>query len=442
MRQTREIITTLLSNIGSRKEVEQYLKQFSSVDSKRFAVVKVGGGIVSDNLEALASALTFLHHVGLYPIVIHGAGPQLDVALKDAGIETSRIDGLRVTTPQVLEIARKVFQRENLKLVEALESLGTRARPITTGVFVARPAEDPRLGLVGEVVDIHLDAIESSIRAGHLPILACLGETAGGQILNINADVAAADLAIKLQPHKIIFLTPTGGLLDHHGRIIPAINLAEEYEHLISQPWVNGGMRLKLQEIKELLDDLPHSSSVSITSPEHLARELFTHRGSGTLVQRGERVRCLASFDDADRDRLRTLLENCFQRKLDPDYFSKKDCYRLYLSDSYRATAIITLEGDIPYLDKFAVTKEAQGIGLGAALWLRMRGDLPRMFWRSRSENPINPWYFEKAQGSYRTEVWTVFWYGLEDFAQVKWCIEKALAMPATLIAHGSAEPS
>lgn len=442
MRQTREIITTLLSNIGSRKEVEQYLKQFSSVDSKRFAVVKVGGGIVSDHLEALASALTFLHHVGLYPIVIHGAGPQLDVALKEAGIETSRIDGLRVTTPQVLEIARKVFQRENLKLVEALEGLGTRARPITTGVFVARPVEDSRLGLVGEVVDIHLDAIDSSIRAGHLPILACLGETAGGQILNINADVAAADLAIKLQPHKIIFLTPTGGLLDQHGRIIPAINLAEEYEHLISQPWVNGGMRLKLQEIKELLDELPHSSSVSITSPEHLARELFTHRGSGTLVQRGERVRCLASFDDADRDRLRTLLESCFQRKLDPDYFSKKACYRLYLSDSYRATAIITVEGEIPYLDKFAVTKEAQGIGLGAALWLRMRGDLPRMFWRSRSENPINPWYFERSQGSYRTDVWTVFWYGLEDFAQVKWCIEKALAMPATLIAHGSAEPS
>jgi len=442
MRQTREIITTLLSNIGSRKEVEQYLKQFSSVDSKRFAVVKVGGGIVSDNLEALASALTFLHHVGLYPIVIHGAGPQLDVALKEAGIETSRIDGLRVTTPQVLEIARKVFQRENLKLVEALESLGTRARPITTGVFEAKPVEDARLGLVGEVVDIHLDAIDSSIRAGHLPILACLGETAGGQILNINADVAAADLAIKLQPHKIIFLTPTGGLLDQHGRIISAINLAEEFEHLMSQPWVNGGMRLKLQEIKDLLDELPHSSSVSITSPEHLARELFTHRGSGTLVQRGERVRCLDSFDQADQARLRTLLENCFQRQLDGDYFNKKQCHRLYLSDSYRATAIITLEGDIPYLDKFAVTKEAQGVGLGAALWLRMRGDLPRMFWRSRSENPINLWYFDKAQGSYRTDVWTVFWYGLDDFARVKWCIERALAMPATFIAHGSAEPS
>lgn len=441
MRQTREIITTLLSNIGSRKEVDQYLKQFSSVDSKRFAVVKVGGGIVTDHLEALTSALTFLHHVGLYPIVLHGAGPQLDIALKEAGIETSRIDGLRVTTPEVLDIARKVFQRENLKLVEALESLGTRARPITAGGFEAKPVEDERLGLVGEVVNIRLDAIDSSIRSGHLPILACLGETAGGQILNINADVAASELAMKLQPHKIIFLTPTGGLLDQHGRIIPAINLAEEYEHLMSESWLGGGMRLKLKEINDLLEQLPHTSSVSITSPEHLARELFTHRGSGTLVRAGERVRCFSSFGDADEPRLRALVEGCFQRRLDDNYFAKKQCYRLYLSDSYRATAILTLEDEIPYLDKFAVTKEAQGIGLGATLWMRMREDNPKMFWRSRTENPINSWYFEKAQGSYRTEQWTVFWYGLEGFAEVQHCIEMALEMPPSLIAHGSVEP-
>jgi len=440
MRQTREIITTLLSNIGSRKEVDQYLKQFSSVDSKRFAVIKVGGGIVTDHLEALTSALTFLHHVGLYPIVLHGAGPQLDAALKEAGIETSRIDGLRVTTPEVLDIARKVFQRENLKLVEALESLGTRARPITAGVFEARPVADQRLGLVGEVTNVRLDAIESSIRSGHLPILACLGETAGGQILNINADVAASELALKLQPHKIIFLTPTGGLLDQHGRIIPAINLAEEYEHLMSQPWLDGGMRLKLQEINDLLEELPHTSSVSITSPERLARELFTHRGSGTLVRRGERVQCYFSFGDADQPRLRDLLEGCFQRRLDSGYFQNKQCYRLYLSDSYRATAILTLEDDIPYLDKFAVTKEAQGIGLGASLWLRMSEDHPKLFWRSRTENPINAWYFEKAQGSYRTARWTVFWYGLDGFAEVQQCIERALEMPATFMAHGSAE--
>lgn len=439
MRNTRKIITTLLSNIGSRKEVEQYLKQFAGVEADRFAVIKVGGGIVNDQLEALASSLMFLHQVGLYPIVIHGAGPQLNEALAEAGIETQRIDGLRVTTPAVLEIARKVFHRENLRLVEALEELGTRARPIMSGVFESRPLDPDRLGLVGEVTRVHVDAIESSIRSGHLPIVACLGETPGGQILNVNADVAASELALRLKPHKIIFLTPTGGLHDEHGRIISAINLTEDYERLMAQPWVEGGMRLKLQEIKELLDGLPHESSVSITSPDRLARELFTHKGSGTLVRRGERVRVYESFDGIDRDRLRALLEGCFGRPLAPDYFETKECHCVYLTDSYRATAILTNEDSpVPYLDKFAVTREAQGAGLGASIWMRMREANPKLFWRSRSENPVNPWYFENAQGSYREDPWTVFWYGLESWDEAETCIERALSLPPTFLPQGS----
>ncbi|MCA9718315.1 MAG: hypothetical protein KC468_26830, partial [Myxococcales bacterium] len=88
MRTTRDIIKTLLSNIGSRKEVDQYLTRFASVEKSQFAIIKVGGGILADpeSLEALASSLTFLTHVGLVPIVVHGAGPQLSAALAEAGV--------------------------------------------------------------------------------------------------------------------------------------------------------------------------------------------------------------------------------------------------------------------------------------------------------------------------------------------------------------------
>ena len=439
MKSARDTITRLLSNIGTRREVEQYLRLFSSVEAKKFAVIKVGGAVVNRDLDGLASSLGFLNQVGLFPILVHGAGPQLDEALQQAKIETPKIDGLRATPPEALEVARRIFQRENLRLCAALEELGTRARPIPSGVFEAEPIDRERLGLVGRVTRVHTEAIDAALQAGHLPILASLGETASGQILNVNADVAARALALAVQPFKIIFLTETGGLLDENGRIISALNLIEDYAPLMEQPWVSGGMRLKIQEIKQLLDQLPHSSSVSITSPDHLARELFTHRGSGTLIRQGERVQLLEGEPMArvDQPRLRRLLEECFGRALSPSYFDKKRFFRIYLADSYRATAILTSESrrsiEIPYLDKFAVTQEAQGAGVGGSIWERMRRDNPKLFWRSRRDNPINAWYFEHAEGSVKSERWTVFWYGLDGFAEIRACVERALQLPATL---------
>lgn len=442
MRNTKDVIVRLLRNLGSRKEVEQYLKQYSAVDSQKFAIIKVGGNILARDLDGLASSLTFLQNVGLYPIVLHGAGPQIDHELAEAGVPSQRSEGVRVTTPKVLEIARRVTLRENLRLVEALEDLGTRARPVTGGVFEAEMVEPERLGLVGRVVRIHTDAIHASLRAGHLPILTCLGETASGQIVNLPSDVAVRELSIATQPYKMIFLTETGGLLGEDGRIISAVNLAEDFDFLMTQPWVHSGMRVKLQEIKKLLEGLPATSSASITSPDHLAKELFTHTGSGTLVRRGERVNRFDTLEGVDREQLKALLEACFGRRLTLDYFDKKAFYRIYLSEEYRATAIITRDGSElpPYLDKFAVTTQAQGAGVGGSLWQRMKTENPKLYWRSRSENEINPWYFQQAQGSYRAGRWTVFWYGLDGFDEIKACIDHALSLPASLKDHGAAE--
>lgn len=434
MSDTRQIISKLLGNIGSRAEVDQYLREYSEVDSRKFAVIKVGGGIVRDDLEGLASSLSFLHTVGLYPIVVHGAGPQLDAALREKGIATRREDGMRVTDQETLEVARRVFQQVNLDIVEALEELGAKARPITSGVFDARLLDEERYGYVGEVTRVHLDAIRSAIRSKALPVISCLGETATGQIVNINADVAARELAIEGEPHKMIFLTPTGGILDEDGELIPSINLSEDYDDLMAQPWVSGGMRVKLAEIELMLSKLPLSSSVSITTPAHMARELFTHRGSGTLVRRGERTLTFDSLEGFDQARAKELLESCFGKKLVPGYFEHKEIFKIYVTESYRAIAILTQEDGVPYLDKFGVGTRAQGEGLGRSVWLRMRQENPVMFWRSRRVNPINAWYFKQADGTFTSGRWTVFWYGLGSFDVMRECVEHALAMPATFI--------
>ncbi|MFC4728863.1 acetylglutamate kinase [Coralloluteibacterium thermophilus] len=432
--QTRQTIVRLLSSMASAKEISQYLKRFSQLDAKRFAVVKVGGAVLRDDLDALTSSLSFLQEVGLTPIVLHGAGPQLDVELAAAGIEKTTVKGLRVTSPEALAIVRRVFQASNLRLVEALQQEGARATSITGGVFEADYLDRDTYGLVGEVRGVNLAPIEASLHAGSIPVIASLGETAGGQILNVNADFAANELVQVLQPYKIIFLTGTGGLLDERGRVIDSINLSTEYEHLMAQPWINGGMRVKVEQIKDLLDRLPLTSSVSITRPADLAKELFTHKGSGTLVRRGERVLRVNAWDELDLPRLRTLIESSFGRTLVEDYFERTTLERAYVSENYRAAIVLTREGAFTYLDKFAVLDDAQGEGLGRAVWNVMREETPKLFWRSRHNNQVNIFYYAESDGCFKQEKWKVFWYGLDGFDEIQACVAHCAVRPATLV--------
>ncbi|ALN57191.1 acetylglutamate kinase [Lysobacter yananisis] len=431
--QTRQTIVRLLSSMASAKEISQYLKRFSQLDSKRFAVVKVGGAVLRDDLAALTSSLAFLQDVGLTPIVIHGAGPQLDEELSAAGIVKQTVGGLRVTSPEALAIVRRVFQSQNLKLVEALQSGDGRATSIISGVFEAEFLDRDTYGLVGEVKKVNLAPIEASLQAGSIPVIASLGETPGGQILNINADFAANELVQVLQPYKIVFLTGTGGLLDDNGRVIDSINLSTEYEHLIQQPWINGGMKVKIEQIKDLLDKLPLTSSVSITKPSELAKELFTHKGSGTLVRRGERVLQASRWDELDLTRLRGLIDSAFGRKLVDGYFENTQLKQAYVSENYRAAIVLIEAEGRTYLDKFAVLDDAQGEGLGRAVWQVMREQNPSVFWRSRHGNAVNPFYYSESDGCLKQEKWKVFWYGMDGFDEIAACVEYAGRRTPTL---------
>ena len=431
---TRQTIVRLLSAMGSAKEIQQYLKRFSQVDAKRFAVVKVGGAVLRDELNDLTSSLTFLQQVGLTPIVLHGAGPQLDEELQAAGITKQTINGLRVTSPKALGIVRRVFQQQNLCLVEALQAMDTRATSVPSGVFMSSFLDKDVYGMVGKVDSINLAPIEASLRAGSIPVIASLGETDEGQFLNINADFAANELVRVLQPYKIVFLTGTGGLLDDQGQIIDSINLSTEFEQLIQQPWINGGMRVKIEQIADLLQSLPLTSSVSITRPSELAKELFTHKGSGTLVRRGEKVFRFESWDGVDQVRMRELIESSFGRKVVDDYFARTKPYRIYVSENYRAAMILTREDGLIYLDKFAVLDDAQGEGLGRAVWQVMREENPQLFWRSRHGNAINYFYYAESDGCYKQERWKVFWYGLDGFDTIARCVEHCATRQPTLI--------
>jgi len=430
---TRSTIIRLLSHMRDGKEVRDYLNRFSELDQSRFAVVKVGGAVIRDDLDGLAAALAFLQTVGLSPIIVHGGGPQLDSALADADIKSERIDGLRVTPPDAIPVIRKALSAANIAIVAAIRESGGRAASVPTGVFGATLLNEAVFGRVGEPSDVNLDLVDAAVRGGEIPVLACLGETDDGRLVNINADHAVAALVKTLQPYKIIFLTETGGLLDDKGGVISTLNLASDRDRLMSAPWISGGMRVKIDQIQALLDELPLTSSVSITSPEGLSQELFTHAGAGTLIRRGEKLIEATKKSAVDWSRLEALIASSFGRKPVGGYWDSLDFDHLVVTENYRAAAVMTKMDDAIYLDKFAVLEEARGEGLARAVWQAMVDYAPYLYWRSKTSNPVNSFYFQECDGSVKAGAWTIFWIGETDLSRVPDRVRMIAALPETL---------
>jgi N-acetyl-gamma-glutamyl-phosphate reductase/acetylglutamate kinase len=424
-------VVQLLSNIGSKREVQQYLSHFSSVSSQQFAVIKVGGAILTEHLQTLSSALAFLNHVGLYPVVVHGAGPQLNKILEDSGVEPQFEDGIRVTDPKTLGIARALFLEENLRLVEELERLGVRARPITSGVFQAGYLDKEKYNLVGKINHVDKRPIEAAIQAGCLPILTSMAESPEGQVLNVNADVAAGELARAIQPLKIVYLSEKGGLFNGDTKEkISAINLDEEYDHLMQQWWVRHGTRLKIKEMKELLMDLPRSSSVAIIHPADLQKELFTDSGAGTLIRRGNKVHINTSIDQfKDIEQLKDVLirdRAGLDAKAVVDRYVKSlqsREFKAYFDEPMEAFGIVLPpSGDtsLAHLATLTITKNGWLTNVADNIFVAIKKDFPKLVWTVKEDDENLTWFFDKADGSLSKDGEVLFWYGIETSDEVK----------------------
>ncbi|ACV25966.1 acetylglutamate kinase [Kangiella koreensis] len=428
----KETIVRLLNNMGSESEIRKYLKRFSSNEGMKFAIIKVGGAILKDDIDNLVSSLSFLQQVGLTPIVVHGAGPQLNAQLEQEKIEAEFIEGKRVTNSEVLKVARKVFISENHNLVNTLKNAGVDAASFYSGIFECE-LENETLGLVGTIQSVHDHDLIESVRNGAIPVVSPLGETEQGQIVNINADTATLALAKAIEPYKVVFLTGTGGILGADETLIPAISLQNDYDYLMQQSWLHSGMKLKLQQIYELLNHVSNATSVSITKPSLVAKELFTDRGSGTLVNKGEKIHQFNDWQHLAQDKLTGLIESSFGHHLQRHYFEQTQLHRAYVTECYRAATIVTNDYAVPYLDKFVVEDSAKGEGLGTAVWNTMLHDNPQLFWRASSHNPINKFYFSMADGFIRGNEWNVFWRGVDDFSLIQSCVQQAINRPRTV---------
>jgi acetylglutamate kinase len=288
---------------------------------QRFAgttmVVKYGGNaMVNDELrQAFAQDIVFLHHVGIHPVVVHGGGPQISSMLARLGIESEFKGGLRVTTPEAMDVVRMVLTGQvGRELVGLVNSHGPYAvglsgedgglfQAVRTGTVVG--GEEVDLGLVGEVVAVNPAAIQDLIEAGRIPVIstiapetavpdAGLGRDGGvaaaadhltGQVLNVNADTAAAALAVALGASKLVILTDVEGLYadwPDRSSLISSLAAAELRAML---PSLESGMIPKMQACLRAVDGgVERAHIVDGRLAHSMLLEVFTTAGIGTQV--------------------------------------------------------------------------------------------------------------------------------------------------------------
>jgi acetylglutamate kinase len=273
-------------------EALPYIRRFAG----RVLVIKYGGhAMETDELkDAFAEDVALLKYVGMNPVIVHGGGPQIDAAVKQAGITPRFVRGMRVTDAATMEIVEQVLAGKiSGEIVADLNRHGARAVGLSGKdgeLVVARKraaAED--LGLVGDVVGVHPEVIEALEARGFVPVIAPTAADPSGQTFNINADVVAGKIAEARRAEKLILLTDVEGVKDRDGTLVSTLT-AEEAERLIGDGTIQGGMIPKIECCIEALRGGVKQAHVIDGRVRHaLLLEVLTSQGVGTEVVPGGR---------------------------------------------------------------------------------------------------------------------------------------------------------
>jgi acetylglutamate kinase len=268
----------------------------------RTVVVKFGGHAMADPDLAVSFAadIVFLRYAGLRPVVVHGGGPQINTALDKLGIEPRFAGGLRVTTPETMDVVRMVLvgqvQREVIGLVNAHGPFAVGVSGEDAHLFTAqrRPAvvdgEEIDIGLVGDVVRVSPGVVNSLLDDRRIPVVSSVarGLDADGNpcVYNVNADTAAAALAVALQAEKLVVLTDVEGLYadwPNSDEVVARLG-ADELEKLL--PTLSHGMVPKMEAcLRAVRGGVPSAHVLDGRVPHAVLLEIFTDEGIGTMVR-------------------------------------------------------------------------------------------------------------------------------------------------------------
>ena len=289
----------MLAKAETLIEALPYLQRYAG----QTFVVKYGGHAMGDPEAArdFAEDVVLLKAVGINPVVVHGGGPQIGAMLKKLGVESTFVDGLRVTDKATAEIAEMVLSGAiNKELVGWIAAAGGKALGISgkdgglvTATKVSRTVKDPDsqieqavdLGFVGEPTTVDVNIIEVASAAGMIPVIAPIAPGKNGETYNINADTMAGAIAAALGAARLFLLTDVAGVLDKSGNLLPDLTPADIVK-LQADGTISGGMIPKLETCIHAVEAGCEAAVVlDGRVPHAMLLEIFTSRGAGTLIR-------------------------------------------------------------------------------------------------------------------------------------------------------------
>jgi len=290
--------TTALAKAAILTEALPWLERFHG----RTVVVKLGGNAMTDDalMDAFAQDIVFLRYAGIKPVIVHGGGPQISAALDKLGIETVFTGGLRVTTPETMDVVRMVLvgqvQRDIVGRLNRHGAFGVGLSGEDANLFTAerRPAlvdgAEVDIGLVGDVTKVEPGVVEGLLADGRIPVVSSIARGDGGRVYNVNSDTAAAALAAAMGAEKLVVLTDVEGLYADwpasdevtSDEVISELTTDELAEMI---PGLSSGMVPKMEAcLRAVRGGVPSAHVLDGRVPHSVLVEIFTAEGVGTMV--------------------------------------------------------------------------------------------------------------------------------------------------------------
>jgi acetylglutamate kinase len=274
-----------------------YIRRYSG----KTMVIKYGGHAMSDAVlkDSFAQDIVLLKFVGINPVIVHGGGPQIGTLLKQLGIESQFVRGMRVTDQQTMDVVEMVLGKISNEIVSLINRNGGRAvglsgkdgelilaKKLTMTTQDSGKVGKVDIGLVGEVRAINPPIIESLYRSDFIPVIAPIGVGERGESYNINADLVAGEVAKALRAEKLMLLTDVDGIHDADGAVIPTLDV-ERATQLIREGVISEGMIPKVECCIEALRGGAQKTHIIDGRVRHaVLLEIFTREGVGTEVVR------------------------------------------------------------------------------------------------------------------------------------------------------------
>ncbi|KAJ3117519.1 Ribonucleoside-diphosphate reductase large subunit [Phlyctochytrium bullatum] len=482
---SRDLILQVLRAMPSPREAKNFLNRFGKqpgpptpsdhptttpFHSHHIGLVKLQAHLRRPQLDAFAGTLLQLQRLGLSPVLL------LDFelsALLGVG-PVAAAGGVHHTHRQRPRFGGRGYRErvgmvgECFRVAEAVDVRGGGAFAVPSEVFVEDGEAGVTMGRAG--------VVEAAVRLGRIPVLAGIVGGEGGRSVVGGAGVCLAALARGMAGAAMVKIFSindgVGGLKGGEGEPLAFVNLADDHGRLVEALGYKGEAAQvhELETVGAGLAELPARASAIVASAEGsdaLVRNVITDKpvswadlyhgtttGDGfdagattgwgvggmplTVVRRGLNVGVHERLETVELEKLKGLLESSFRKTLAvPEYWDKirgkLSC--VIVAGDYDGAAIVTEEGEGgAYLDKFAVAPSSQGLGVADILWTHLKAKYPDLFWRSRADNPVNKWYFDRSSGNVKLPGgrWVLFWYGRKGVARMSEYERIAANVPPT----------